>query len=140
MNEKVLASFKNKDSKLRIVIATLAFGMGVDCPDIRQIIHFGPTSLVEDYVQETGRAGRNGFPSKAVLINKPNKHVGKEMKACENTTHCRRQLLLKNFICYVEQNIVPLCCCCDICAATCVNVRNVTMFNKCENYSNIQYV
>ena len=32
MNEKVLASFKNKDSKLRIVIATLAFDMGVDCP------------------------------------------------------------------------------------------------------------
>ena len=113
--------------------------MGVDCPDIRQIIHFGPTSLVEDYVQETGRAGRNGFPSKAVLINKPSKHVGKEMKAyCENTTHCRRQLLLKNFICYVEQNIVPLCSCCDV--LLCVNVRNVIMFNKCENYSNIQYV
>ena len=129
MNEKVLASFKNKDSKLRIDIATLAFGMGVDCPDIRQIIQFGPASLVEDYVQETGRAGRNGFPSKAVLINKPSKHVGKEMKAyCENTTHCRRQLLLKNFICYVEQNIVPLCSCCDICAAMC----------ECEKCYNVQ--
>ena len=95
MNEKVLASFKNKDSKLRIVIATIAFGMGIDCPDITQIIHYGLTSLVKDYVQETGRAGRNGFPSKAVLINKPSKHVEKEMKAyCENTTYYRRQLLL----------------------------------------------
>ena len=95
MNEKVLASFKNKDSKLRIVIATIAFGMGIDCPDIRQIIHYGLTSLVKDYVQETGRAGRNGFPSKAVLINKPSKNVEKEMKAyCENTTYYRRLLLL----------------------------------------------
>jgi len=52
MNEKVLISFKKPGSKLRIVITTLSFGMGVDCPDVRQVIHY------EDYVQETGRAGR----------------------------------------------------------------------------------
>ena len=45
MNQKVLASFKKQESKLRIVIATLTFGIGFDCPDIGQIIHYGPTSL-----------------------------------------------------------------------------------------------
>ena len=65
MNEAVLTSFKMQDSNFRIVTATL--GMGIDCPDIRQIIHYGPTSLVEDYVQETGRAGKDGFPSKQFI-------------------------------------------------------------------------
>ena len=65
MNQKVMASFKTPGSKLRIVIATIAFAMGVDCPDIRQVLRYGPPNLVEEYVQETGRAGRDGLPSKS---------------------------------------------------------------------------
>ena len=44
-------------SNLRIVVATMAFGMGVDCPNIRQIIHVGLLDDISSYVQETGRAG-----------------------------------------------------------------------------------
>ena len=51
--------------------------MGVDCPDIRQVLHYGPPNLVEEYVQETGRAGRDGLPSKAILIYKTGKFVGR---------------------------------------------------------------
>ena len=113
MNEKV-------GSKLRIVIATVAFGMGVDCPDIHQIIHNGASSLVEEYVQETGRAGRDKLQSKAILVYKPGKYVGKEMKAyCENSTMCRRTLLFKTFLCYHDQVIKPMCLCCDICVTKC---------------------
>ena len=50
-----------KSSQLRIAIATVAFGMGIDCLDVHEIIHFGPPDNVESYIQETGRAGRNGL-------------------------------------------------------------------------------
>ena len=50
-------------SSLWIVIATIAFGIGIDCPDIRQIIYWGVPDNEDMYVQETGRAGRDGVLS-----------------------------------------------------------------------------
>lgn len=131
MNEKVLTSFKEKDGKLRIVIATLAFGMGVDCCDVRTIIHYGPPNQIEDYVQESGRAGRDGLHSQAILINNPNKHTQTDMKEyCNNTTQCRRKILFKNFLCYEELNIEQLCNCCDVCAEKCNCASCVIKSNK----------
>ena len=58
------------DSPLRVVIATTAFGLGIDCPDVRHVINFGLPSDIESYVQETGRAGRDSLPSLATLVKK----------------------------------------------------------------------
>ena len=56
IKEEIIRFF-TKQSRLRIVVGTIAFGMGIDCHDVRNIIHFGAPDDVESYIQETGRAG-----------------------------------------------------------------------------------
>ena len=107
-------------SSLRVVIATIAFGMGVDCPDVRQVIHWGPPSDIEMYVQESGQAGRDGEASLAtILVGKGDLNKATHSKDiidyCTNDTTCQREVLFQEYT-----GIPPEGChCCDVCMQTC---------------------
>lgn len=65
------ASFMAPDGETRVMVATIAFGMGVDKPDVRWVAHHDVSASVDAYYQEIGRAGRDGEPARVVLFFRP---------------------------------------------------------------------
>ena len=121
----ILRTFCTDTSKLRILIATTAFGLGVDCPDIRRVIHWGPPNDLDAYVQETGRGGRDGKPCKAILLyGHISKFTGQDIRNFASIETCRRVHLFRAFL--KGEDVMPRhpgCTCCDICTKQC----------ECEN-------
>ena len=126
VKEEIIKAF-TKESNLQIVIATVAFGMGIDCHDVQQVIHVLPPVDVESYVQETGRAGRNGQSCVAILFHgKRHKNLHCTMQDyVRNETSCRRDILFQHFDDYKHPDNLKDCMCCDVCArmCTCDNCR-----------------
>ena len=128
VKESILSRFTTK-SNLRIIIGTVAFGMGIDCPNVRKVIHYGPPSDIESYVQETGRAGRDGKPAYAILVKYKvsRKHMDTNISNyISNTSTCRRDQLFTHFDNYQKIPTSKLCLCCDVCAKKCTCTECMT--------------
>ena len=73
------AQVKFVNDKTDVMVATIAFGMGIDKPDVRNVIHYGAPKNLESYYQEKGRAGRDGRPSKTHVFHGANVSLCKEV-------------------------------------------------------------
>ena len=104
LKERIITSFAT-NTVLRVVIATIAFGMGIDCPHIRQVIHLESPGDREAYIQQTGRAGRDGQNSIAILFIikgvRQLADVGMK-KYINNSSLCRRNVLLFRCLLVIE--------------------------------------
>lgn len=122
VKRQIITSFCTDSAPLRVVCATIAFGMGVDCPNVRQVVTFGIPEDVETYIQQIGRAGRDGKPSLALLVKLPagKRKVSNNMKDyVKNSEICRRKVLFSDIDDHVHKEKHPKCLCCDICERTC---------------------
>ena len=106
MKEEILREITKHCSRIRVIFATSALGMGVNAPFIDQVIHLSPPSTLEAYMQEFGRAGRSGKPSKAILYyarsevsdwKVTKKLVDASMVQYCEAEQCLRKLILEHF-------------------------------------------
>jgi len=128
---------KNQNEFIRdnvsVIVATIAFGMGIDKPDVRLVVHMDLPKTIEGYYQETGRAGRDGLKSECVLLYSYADRQKQEyfirqiddederglalqkldevVEYCQLET-CRRQYLLEYF---GEKGVASSCEACDVC-------------------------
>jgi RecQ family ATP-dependent DNA helicase len=73
------AQVKFVNDKTDVIVATIAFGMGIDKPDVRNVIHYGAPKNLESYYQEIGRAGRDGRPSRTHVFHGANVSLCQEI-------------------------------------------------------------
>lgn len=112
IRKPVLGAFLH--DKAPVIVATSAFGMGIDKPDVRLVLHWGPPRTLEAYYQEAGRAGRDGRSARCGVLWRPEDlrygEITPEMRGYVERRRCRRRMLLEHF-----GERLGTCGGCDVC-------------------------
>ena len=149
VKETVEKGFCKVNGSVRVVFCTIAFGMGVNVEGAYIALHFGPSSCLDDYLQEVGRIGRSSDKqSHAVLLTYSGCTRGKNItngrkEYVRNTDVCRHSLLIQPFLdCQDkpdEETRMERHSCCDVCAKTCRCLCLCKGKCTCDNVCNSEW-
>ena len=127
VKESICKSYHDQFGSLRVVLCTTSFSMGLDVKGVNSVVHYGLANDLEDYIQETGRAGRNPNDKCHAILMKykrctSSKNISADMKKYVTSITCRRKQILKPFITGLDTDSVSSTIshdCCDICTKSC---------------------
>nr|XP_054758518.1 ATP-dependent DNA helicase RecQ-like [Lytechinus pictus] len=124
VQQHIVKDFGDSKGTIRVLVATIAFGMGVDVQGCHNVIMYGVPSHIDDYVQMSGRVGRDGKKSLSICMKYPGdkKHgTSDEIKSYISGDSCRRAVIVDCFGEAQTSNVVHVLHeCCDICALKCM--------------------
>jgi len=137
LREQTLSEFRKSDSRIRVLICTVAFGMGITIQDIKLVVHWGRNKSIMPYWQEVGRCGRDGSAARAIWY--PKSTIGEDkvlFDRIKNDTSCcvcqvileafklpeMNDLVLEKQLCSTPQctmSVCSFCVCCSHCRSRC---------------------